>query len=262
MSQKLDGVKQIQKVLDMFKIDYQNNKTFDQLRYGEFDALFPVDFALEINHQTAVIEYFDESIDPQQVEQLISYVQKYGIPFLAIDHRDDDQIQAVVSKFIDAIRTNDHQMTQEYAEYSKGYFFKKVAVTADTKDSNKKLDAVNNSALATENEQLKQELENYQALISDFTKQVKQLNEMVLKNSQKILAIQSGEITPKFEGDFRLHGSKTGHLTEPAKRLVLVVTMNLECNWTEIQRYFKDNYDESISISTIKRIYQRDKNDK
>ncbi|MCH4009609.1 hypothetical protein [Companilactobacillus sp.] len=259
MSNGSVGKEQIKKVLDLFKIEYQTQTTFDDLRSGKFDSLIPVDFSFAINKTTALIEFSDENVQPDQLNAILNFAQKSGYSLLIVDSRDIQNIQATVSKFIDSVRTDSQHATQNYPDYSTGYFFKskvKKSTEKTTKASNTSVSDETYQKLVRENENYKSELANYRRLFDDFAAQIKELNQKVLDNSQRIVDIQSGELTEKFTGDFRVHGSKTGHLTEPAKRLVLVVTMNLDCNWTEIQRYFKNNYDEDISISTIKRIYK------
>lgn len=263
MAEVFDGAAEIRKVLDLFKIDYAQDQTFDGLRYGPLDALLPVEFSFSVQGRELFVLFLTDEFASDQLEKLLSFSEGHGNSLLVIDSRDGGRIQEVVSRFIDDARAGKVEVAEDYADYSRGYFF--ASVDASQKPASapvKKIDSDDRQKLLLENLELKRQVRGYEAALADFSAQVSELSDLVLANSQKIVALQSGDFSAKFDGEFRLHGSKYGHLTDSAKRLVFVVTKNLNCNWTEIQRYFKDNYDESVSISSIKRIYRQNTDEK
>lgn len=255
----VDGAAEIRKVLDLFKIDYLQDQTFDGLRYGALDALLPVQFSFSVQGRELFVLFLADDFDDDQLERLLRFSEGHGNSLLVIDHRDSSRIQEIVSRFIDDARAGKVEVAEDYADFSRGYFFDSVSEQDQKSDhsDSKKDESNDRQKLLLENLELQRQVRGYKSALVDFSKQVRELSELVLANNQKIVALQSGDFSAKFDGEFRLHGAKNGHLTDAAKRLVFVVTKNLDCNWTEIQRYFKDNYDESISISSIKRIYRQ-----
>lgn len=264
MSEQANGIAEIQKVLDLFKVKYQADHTFDQLRFGDRDAMLPVDFSFVIGSVGTIIEYRTKQAQAKEMDAILGFAQTHSQSLLFVDYRDDDNVQAVVSKFIDDVRSSKSEQTLDYGDYSQGYIYKPEKTpspkTSAQKTKSKITEDQDFLKIKRENEKYQKEIADYQKLLTNFADQIKELNEIVTKNNQKILEIQSGrlsELTTEFDGDFREKGTKKGHLTDAAKRLVYVVTTNLNCNWVEVQRYFLTNYNESISISTIKRIYRQ-----
>lgn len=277
MQKNSRGAEQIQKVLELFKIEYQRQKSFLQMKSVTGNNATRVDYAIKINDFWALIEINDQqekSIGKSGT--IFQFAQKFDYPLLLIDLSNIKQVQSQVSQFIDDLRKGASNLNKEYSPNTWGYFgdypyagANETSLTTKEKpqpetiaspEKEVELSKEDYQKLRAENENLQAEVVSYRNVISEFMKQIADLNILMERNNKKIRQLDKyGKIekSVNIHGGFRINGKQGGRLTKSAQAVVLAAAQEFDGNWAKTKQFIGAHYGEDVSTSTIKRIYQK-----
>lgn len=219
----------------------------------------------------------------------IKFAEKNNIPLLVIHYKDRKAMKHLIPKFIEDVKFNIHDTKPRYTKNTKAYFsafpyynFDKTADTPDAPVNPLKLEKIEElgcfnidhailwtkeglETMVAREENYKSEIEQYKNVTSELVLHIHELEEQVDQQSDLIQSLtepdtdslprtESNKVNlPDFIGRFRLNDSPRSRLTDDAKTFIKLLSNRYSNDLFEIHRFLKINYDENISVPTIKK---------
>lgn len=218
----------------------------------------------------------------------LNYSKKKNIPLLVIHYKDFKRVEEVVAGFLKDMRRKTKNETVKYTKHTKGFFvsypyqaFKKATVEqkrppfeiSSSAEQNEVYplpnDAVITSQAYLDELQFKhanheQSIKKFQSVISDMVTRINDLqntnqeleqtiNEMSAQMAEQSMATASHNVVT-FEGEFRISPSNRSQLTEDARHFIKHLSHRFDNDWNKVRNFIGDNYQERISVKTIKKV--------
>ncbi|WP_125567225.1 hypothetical protein [Companilactobacillus insicii] len=221
----------------------------------------------------------------------IKFATQNNIPLLVIHYKDRKAMKHLIPKFIEDIKFNIHDTKPRYTKNTKAYFaafpyynFDKTDDSPEAPVNPLKMEKIEElgcfnidhailwtqeglETMMAREENYKSEIEQYKSVTSELVMHIHELEEQVEQQSELIQSLTEpvseskkdsksqavNQNLPDFIGRFRLNDSPRSRLTDDAKTFIRLLSSQYSNDLFEIHRFLKINYDENISVPTIKK---------
>ncbi|WP_125769858.1 hypothetical protein [Companilactobacillus furfuricola] len=109
-----------------------------------------------------------------------------------------------------------------------------------------------------------QSVKKFQVAVADMVTRINDLENLNQDLEQKVneltarLQVQDQVIASNnlvtFEGEFRISPSNRSQLTEDARHFIRRLSQRFDNDWNKVRNFIGDNYQEKISVTTIKKV--------
>lgn len=217
----------------------------------------------------------------------LNFSKKQNIPLLIIHFKDFDRIHEIVGNFLKDMQKKTKNKTVKYTGHSKGFFkgypyqtfenatnvvkAKPFELIRDEKHDVFQLpdDAVITSKtylnkLQSYHDLREQTKQKFQAAVADLVVRVNELqnanqdleqtiNELKMQLHEQDKIITSHNVVT-FDGEFRISPSNRSQLTDDARNFIKRLSHRFDNDWNKVRSFIGDNYQEKISVKTIKKV--------